>query len=133
MSSLVSSLLCTFHYTSFSVAPWWSNELQLYLCNNQLGAYLHSVGTARYSDYGLRTTVGRKLSCCVALGRVHNEWRENRRLHTPDYDQVFRIKILPLASVVLICIQNVYFQVQNVLVYSLAHESIVRRRNCTFV
>ena len=40
------------------------------------------IGTLRYGDYGLRTTVGRKLSCCVVLGRVHNEWRENTKLRS---------------------------------------------------
>ena len=38
--------------------------------------------TRDFKIWRLRTRVGHKLSCCVVLGRVHNEWRENTKLRS---------------------------------------------------
>ena len=49
-------------------------------------------GTLRYSDYRLRTTVGRVFSESGALGRVRGWWRENTKLSCRTTDYVLRSK-----------------------------------------
>ena len=58
-----------------------SEELQKYL-----------IGTLRYGDYGLRTTVGRVFFFAETLGRVHNDWRENAKLRPQTTDNRRRTK-----------------------------------------
>ena len=57
-----------------------------------LGTVLYSaLGTLRYGDYGLRTTV-RCLKLAETLGQVHNEWRENAKLRPQTTDNRLRTK-----------------------------------------
>ena len=83
--------------------------------------------TLRYGDYGLRTTVGRKLSCCVVLGRVHNEWRENTKLrsHTTHTGLRTSARCNNTAACLCFCyfvFKMSFVKVQNSLVYLLADE-----------
>ena len=88
--------------------------------------HLKTLGTLRYGDYGLRTTVGRKISCCAVLGRVHNQWHENTKLiPTPDYERVLAVK--NTAACLCFCYfasKLSFVKVQNAQVYSLADEII---------
>ena len=51
-----------------------------------------TLGTLRYGDYGLRTTVGRVFFLAETLARVHNEWRENAKLRLQTTDNRLRTK-----------------------------------------
>ena len=87
------------------------------------------IGTLRYGHYGLRTTVGRKIPCCVVLGRVHNEQRENTKLRSQTTHTGLRTSAWFKNTAACLCFcyfasKLSFAKVQNVLVYSLADENI---------
>ena len=79
---------------------------------------------------GIReTTVGRKLSCCVVLGRVHSEWRENMKLRSQTTHTGLRTSAWCKSTAACLCFcyfasKLSFVKVQNALVYSLADEII---------
>ena len=82
-----------------------------------------------FKIWRLRTTVGRKLSCFVGMGRVHNEWHENTKLRS--HTTHTRLRTSAWCKNTAACLCFCYFaskmsfvKVQNALVYSLADEII---------
>ena len=90
--------------------------------------YISAITSLEFtSDFGLRLEVIR-LSWYVALGWVHDEWCENTKLRSQTTQTGIwpsvRYKDTSSCSGCSYFVQNALFKVQNVLVYSLALESI---------
>ena len=76
--------------------------------------------------------VGRKLSCCAALGRVHNEWHKNTKLRSHTAHTGLRTSARCKNTTACFCVcyfasKMSFVKVQNALAYSLADEIIYKR------
>ena len=72
---------------------------------------VRAIGTLRYSDYRLRTTVGRVFPKSEALGRVRGWWRKNTKLscRTTDYVLQSKQQCSPLQAKLAEEIRNKFF------------------------
>ena len=80
---LLARVKCKYSLGSNAPSSRLSGSLaQLISQASRIFLWCQLLGTLRYGDYGLRTTVERKIFFCVVLGRVHNDWRENTKLRS---------------------------------------------------